>query len=380
LLGGVFNVLVAPVAFDTVVEYPIALIIACLLRPSKPTTHRRDRLLDFVLPALFAAAFVLLFRSPLSAYLGWAVTLAAAALYVLCCLAYLRRPLRFALGVAAVLVGLASATETDSTKLFDTRSFFGVHRVRAYATHHSLQHGTTAHGAQSTIPELRREPLMYFHREGPLGDVFANVLLDKPIRRVAIIGLGTGSIACYGRAQEHWTFYEIDPVVVEIASDPRYFSFMRDCAPRTDVVLGDARLSLNDTPDAEYDLIILDAFTSDAIPAHLMTREALALYLRKLAPGGSIVFHISNRYLRLEPVVARLAEDAQLAFVYRAHLSVTAEQRARYVSNSKWAVLSRSAADHADLARQPGWERLPTNGGVSLWTDDFSDILSVFSW
>jgi spermidine synthase len=243
-----------------------------------------------------------------------------------------------------------------------------------------LQNGTTTHGGQSIYPQFATEPLTYYHRDGPLGQSFAWLMRNNPNRRVAIVGLGTGTVACYGRPNETWTFYEIDPLIKRIALNPNYFSYLRDCPPAKRIVIGDARLSLAQAPDSSYDYIILDAFSSDAIPIHLMTREALQLYLRKLAPAGSVAFHISNRYLNLEPVVVGLARDARVAGIVGADTAITPEQTMSFKMNSKWIVLSRSAKDHALLALQPGWRVLAPSGDVGLWTDDFSNVLSVFRW
>ena len=150
---------------------------------------------------------------------------------------------------------------------------------------------------------------------------------SRPPRRHR--GLGTGTIACYGRPNETWTFYEIDPLIERIAFNPKYFTYLRDCPPAKRIVLGDARLSLAQAPDSSYDFIVLDAFSSDAIPVHLMTREALQLYLRKLAPGGSIAFHISNRYLNLEPVLVELARDARIAGIVGADTASRQRRRCR---------------------------------------------------
>jgi SAM-dependent methyltransferase len=202
----------------------------------------------------------------------------------------------------------------------------------------------------------------------------------NPDRHVAIVGLGTGTIACYGRPNEKWTFYEIDPLIERIAFNPKYFSYLRDCPPAKRIVIGDARLSLVQAPDSSYDFIILDAFSSDAIPLHLMTREALQLYLRKLAPGGSIAFHISNRYLSLEPVLVELARDARLAGISGEDKRITPTQRAAFKMDSKWVLMSRKASDHALLALQPGWRVLAPSSKVGVWTDDFSNVISVFRW
>jgi len=381
VLGGIFNVIVAPHVFDSVVEYPIAIILAAALRPTLATRGRFARVGDVVLPAALCAAIVILMRlgfppqswggkAPVWAFGGYAIV-------VLC---FQRHPIRFALGIAAIFIGAALGRGADQTLLFKGRSFFGVYRVMVYPKTRALQNGTTTHGGQSIYPELATEPLTYYHRDGPLGQSFRWLMQKNPNRRVAIVGLGTGTIACYGRSNESWTFYEIDPLIERIALNPKYFTYLRDCPPAKRIVLGDARLSMQQAPDSSYDFIILDAFSSDAIPVHLMTREAVQLYLRKLAPGGSIAFHISNRYLNLEPVLVEIARDARLAGIVGADTLVTPAQRAEFKMDSRWVVLSRKATDHAQLAVQPGWHVLPPASPVALWTDDFSNVLSVFSW
>jgi len=300
--------------------------------------------------------------------------------YAIVVLCFQRHPIRFALGIAAIFIGAALGRGTDQTLLFKGRSFFGVYRVMQLPKHHTLQNGTTTHGGQSIYPEFATEPLTYYHRDGPLGQSFTWLMRKNSDRRVAIVGLGTGTIACYGRSNERWTFYEIDPLIERIAFNPKYFTYLRDCPPAKRIVLGDARLSMQQAPDSSYDYIILDAFSSDAIPVHLMTREAVQLYLRKLAPGGSIAFHVSNRYLNLAPVLVEIARGAKLAGIVGADTAITPSQRASYKMDSRWVVLSRKATDHAQLARQPGWRVLPPKSTVGLWTDDFSNVFSVFRW
>jgi hypothetical protein len=381
VLGGIFNVIVAPQLFDTVLEYPIAIILAAWLRPTIATRRPIDRILDFALPAALCVMIVVLMRlgfppkswsdkAPVWVFGGYA-------LVVLC---FQRHSLRFALGIAAIIVGAALGRGRDTSLLFTGRSFFGVYRVMAYPKHHALQNGTTTHGGQSIYPQFAKEPLTYYHRDGPLGQSFAWLMRRNPDRRVAIVGLGTGTIACYGHPNETWTFYEIDPLIERIAFNNTYFTYLRDCPPAKRIVLGDARLSLLQAPDSAYDMIILDAFSSDAIPVHLMTREALQLYLKKLAPGGSVAFHISNRYLNLEPVLVGLAKDAKLAGIVGADTAITATQTASFKMNSKWVVLSRRAQDHALLAIQPGWRVLAPSSEIAIWTDDFSNVFSVFRW
>ena len=381
MLGGVFNVLVAPHVFDWVVEYPLIIVLAAALRPTIVTRRPIDRILDVALPTALCILIMVLLRFdfPPSSW-GDRAPVWVFGGYALIVLLFQRHAMRFALGVAAMFVGAILGRGREESLLFRGRSFFGVYRVMAFPKQHALQSGTTTHGGQSNDPELAREPLTYYHRDGPLGQSFAWLMRDNPNRRVAIVGLGTGTIACYGRPNETWTFYEIDPLIERIAYNPKYFTYLRDCPPAKRIVLGDARLSLTQAPDSSYDYIVLDAFSSDAIPVHLMTREALQLYLNKLAPGGSIAFHISNRYLTLEPVLVELARDARLAGIVGADTAITAAQTAEYKMNSKWVVLSRRATDHARLAVQPGWRVLAPQSDVDLWTDDFSNVFSVFRW
>ena len=381
VLGGIFNVLIAPQIFDSVVEYPIAIVLAAALRPTLAKRGPLAKALDVVLPVALFAMIVVLMRAgfPPKSW-GDKAPVWAFGAYAMIVLCFQRHPVRFALGVAAIFIGATLGRGTDQTLLFRGRSFFGVYRVMAYPKHHALQNGTTTHGGQSIYPEFARDPLTYYHRDGPLGQSFTWLMRRNPNRRVAIVGLGTGTIACYGRSNETWTFYEIDPLIERIAFNPNYFTYLRDCPPAKRIVLGDARLSLAQAPDSAYDYIILDAFSSDAIPVHLVTREALQLYLRKLAPGGSIAFHISNRYLDLQPVIVEIARDARVAGIVGSDTAVTPTMTMSFKMNSKWVVLSRSARDHALLALQPGWRVLPPKANVGVWTDDFSNVLSVFRW
>ena len=207
------------------------------------------------------------------------------------------------------------------------------------------------------------DPLTYYYKGGPLGDIFATVA-QKPVRRVAMVGLGTGTIACYGRPDEHWTFYEIDPMVAQIARTPRYFTYLRDCAPRTNIVIGDARLSLGAAADREFDIIVLDAFTSDAIPAHLITREAIALYMQKLRDDGVVAIHISNRYLDLRPVIIALANDARVAGAL-GERSPDTEERGKLYYGSRWMVLAKNASVLSELVKLDGWARAGYVAGVA---------------
>ena len=197
---------------------------------------------------------------------------------------------------------------------------------------------------------------------------------------MAVIGLGAGSLACYGAPGQRFTFYEIDPTVVAIARDPRYFTFLQQCPPTVRVVLGDGRLSLATAPDASYGLIVLDAFSSDAIPGHLLTREAIRLYLHKLAEPGVLAFHISNNRLDLEPAVANLAHDSQLVGLTQFDETVTADEARAGKAPSHWVVLARRWEDLRALTTDGRWRALAARPDKTVWTDDFSNVLEVIKW
>jgi spermidine synthase len=258
------------------------------------------------------------------------------------------------------------------------RSFFGVYTVkRDPAGYHLLVHGTTLHGAQRIDAQRWREPLTYYHRDGPLGQLF-NALGARP-RAIGVVGLGVGTVACYRRPGQRWTFYEIDPLIERIARDERYFHYLAECAPDAEIRSGDARLTLQGAPPAAYDLLILDAFSSDAIPMHLITREALALYLDKLAPGGVIAWHVSNRHLDLAPVIGDLAADAGVVAWLQADQPSRAEV-AEYRSPSLWIALARRPEHLVPLAGDPRWTRLQGRPDARPWTDDFSNLVGALRW
>jgi hypothetical protein len=387
VVGGAFNALVAPMIFASVVEYPLALVLACLLRERIVPASQRWRLtlLDVLLPlalAGFTAALVLLLPStgitPLQARVGIMFGIPA-------CLCYLMidRPLRFALGIGGLLLASQLYTGLHGKPISTQRSFFGVLRVTTDTENrfHQLVHGNTIHGRQSLDPNGRKEPTLYYHRTGPVGRVFASLESRWANANIGVIGLGAGAIAAYALPGQTWTFYEIDPLVEQIARDERYFTFLRDCrARKLEVVHGDGRLRLQEAGDAKYDLLILDAFSSDSVPVHLLTQEALRLYLAKLAPGGIMAFHISNRYLDLKPVVDNLAKAAALECRFSDDLEVTTRLKEEGKTPSQWVVLARTIADLGPLSGAMRWQDKPPAHPMAPWTDDFSNILGVFKW
>jgi SAM-dependent methyltransferase len=379
--GGIFNALIAPRAFDRVAEYPLAIVLACacwafaIRKEGEPRLRTRDMVLALVVFGL-TAALVTDVRGLAETPLGALGVMIDSGLVILVAWAHRERPLRFALVVGALLLACGMSPGVNGRLLHQERSFFGVLRVTEVqpGNYHRLFHGSTLHGQQCLDPDRRREPLSYFTRSGPIGRVFAAYNRRPASPSVAIVGLGAGSLAAYAEPGQRWTFYEIDPAVVRVARDRRYFTFLEDCrATSLEVVLGDARLRLDEAPDRGYGLIVLDAFSSDAPPVHLLTREAFRLYRRKLAEGGLLAFNISNRYLDLDPVLGALARDAGLACRVRYDTLLTREQRQQGKQSSIWVVMAARPEDLGPLAGDPDWKP-PRGAGAAVWTDDYAGI------
>jgi hypothetical protein len=372
--GGLFNTLAAPLLFTGVVEYPLALAAAAwLMRRQRGLGRPQTReLAAAVIAGIAAVGLVYLLRHQGVPPLAWAPLLAVACMGLF---VSARTTVSFGLAVSLVLTaGLVTRLESGDL-IYARRTFFGVLRVwnMPDEQQHRIAHGTTIHGVQSTEAGRRQEPLSYYHADGPIGQVFNALQPRLASARVAVVGLGAGGLAAYAQPQQRWTFYEIDPEVERVARDPRLFTFLRDCGVRCEVRLGDARLGLTrDT--ARYDLLVLDAFSSDAIPVHLMTREAMALYLDRLADNGVLVFHISNRHLRLRSLVAGLARERRLAVRGQFYRS-GAKNMIR--TSSEWVAMARTAGDLGLLASDRRWTSLEPEPGTRIWSDDFSDVLSV---
>jgi hypothetical protein len=386
VLGGVLNALVAPLVFDRVLEYPLALALACLALPGSTRARANaKRLLDVALPLALGALTVgllLWLRSYVDfpqRDIGRKITLGFAGIIAF---SFKDRPLRFALSVGTIL--LASALTTgEGRPLHQERSFFGVLRVMDVpeGPFHRLVNGSTVHGLQSLDPDERRVPLTYYHPTGPMGQVFEAFESGTASSDVAIVGLGAGSLLGYSKPGERWTVYEIDPAVGRIARDPSFFTYVSDQrADSLDIVLGDARLRLREAPAHGYGLIVLDAFSSDAIPLHLLTREALALYRSRLAQGGLISFHISNRYFDLEPVLAALAQDAGLVARIRSDMGLSPEESRVGKTTSVWVVMAAEPADLGAIADDSRWVAVRAVSGRAPWTDDYSSILENFQF
>jgi len=477
VLGGLFNALVAPNIFHSIQEYPLAMVLACMLMPGWPWSQNRwpSRVLDFAIPVLVGGlAWGMFYGFDVkegSKQMNWQYgeekltwildqwkslatkirkpdtktdirdlrTIFEYGIPILICYGCIPRPLRCGLAAGILLTVHAYYPGFDKYLLNQERNFFGVLSVKLEKQtagfpqvefgeieylenrlqYHELLNGTTMHGTQlvtsnldeaswascllaATNPgevlvtqatgrqsfvDLTRQPRSYYHSGSPVGDLFRAFSGSRQKRELAFIGLGTGTLLSYGEPGQKITVFDINPAVVRIAQNPNYFTFTSLCRadPWPDgrhyrLVLGDARLSLEREGDGTYGIIAVDAFSSDAIPIHLITREAIQLYLQKLAPKGIIALHISNRYLDLQPVAAVLARNLNLTAIYRTDKDENNDYRELGKSISTWVLLAREESDLYPLTEDPGWKSFPDTMEGPLWTDDFSNIWSIFMW
>lgn len=387
VLGGAFNALLAPVLFSTVAEYPLTLVLACALalRPLAtkvaPEKAQLHRVLDFALPVvlgLVTFALVTTLQKHLEA--GPETTGLLFGIPAFACFVFSRRPLRYALGVGAILLAGTFYLNGQGRVINTARSFFGVHRVTFDSTGqlHQIVHGDTLHGSQRWLPRPEREPQAYYYRTGPLGQAFTSFQERGKNWKIAVVGLGAGGISSYAQRTQKWTFYEIDPVVEQLARDERFFTYLRDCPAPLDVILGDGRLTLSRAKPASYDLLILDAYSSDSLPIHLLTRQSMQIYLSKLAPHGVMIFNISNRHLNLAAVLGNIAQDANLVCLHQDQGGISSVEAARGKTASHFAVVARNRADLGTLASDKRWTPCPTDPKIGVWTDDFASVFSVF--
>ncbi len=390
VLGGIFNAIVAPLIFDRLWEFPIGLVLAGLLmpRPSSEDGISKGLKLDILVPVAVGLALVAVVKivenyTPISLNSSHLALIAAVGGVVV----YVSRtsPLRFGLGLAAILVAGHVAGVTVPNPSAETihieRSFFGILRVERDPTEKKLilRHGEIRHGDQYLDPKRRREPTQYYHSKGPVGDVFKMFRESPGPKKVAVAGLGAGTLAAYAQPGDLWVFYEIDPLVLRLARDDGYFTYMKDCSAKLEVVLGDARLSIAKAQDNYYDLIAIDVFSSDAIPVHLITKEAVQLYFSKLAPHGVVLFHISNKYIRLNRVLFKLGEELGLRGMRQIAYSDDGESLWPDAPASDWAVMARNEEDFGSLLKSHRWKPIASAKPVSrAWTDDYSNVLEFF--
>ena len=385
VLGGLFNALVAPLLFTTVLEYPLALVLACALRPARSGGSETPlaRRLDFALPVVVGAfALGMMFLLNASQSKAPHTLLMVFIVPAVLCFSFSTRPLRFALTVGTLMLAGGTYAAAQEHATHRGRSFFGVHRVFELPERNLryLIHGGVVHGIQHLEAGMRREPSTYFHKTGPIGQVFTAFHGRQDKSRIAVIGLGIGTLAAYSEAGQQWTFFEIDPEIADLARDPRQFTYLSDSPARMRIVLGDARIALAKEPARAFDVLIVDAFSSDAIPVHLLTREALQLYLQKLDAGGVIAFHITNSYLNLDVLIADLAHDAGLVCLLQHDVRADAAAVSLGKATSRWALMAKSADALGPLARDARWQPVSARATPMAWTDDFSNPLGLVRW
>lgn len=380
MFGGIFNTLVAPQVFATILEYPLVLAAAALLRPA-PAARKKPEPLAVVIAVaaivLGCGGYLILGNPPIEMTGMLLATMVGLSLPIV----FARRARAFGIVAMAFVIVIALGRPSSAGRvLFVGRSFFGMHKVieGPDGTYRLLQHGSTVHGRQQLTGESDCQPTSYYVPASPIGQLFGS-RTDR-IDAVGIIGLGSGGLACYAQPGEQWTFYEIDPLVDSIAKNPAYFTQLKNSNGTIDVVLGDGRITLQSAPPAAYELLILDAFSSDAIPLHLLTREALHLYLSRLKADGVIALHISNRYLNLEPMLGALVQQEGLSALAFVDNDIPAEDAAKGRFASHWVMIARDAAPLARLQGRAGWRPAVVHAHVKPWTDDYSNILSVLAY
>lgn len=378
VLGGLFNSLVAPLIFTRVFEYPLVMALALLLRPPAGPADAKTRKEDLLVPAGWFAVLLgvlILYREEIIPHEVEIVAILSMLIGLFFILSQ-PRTLRFGLIAAGLVFANQIVPPDKDAVIYASRNFFGVVRVVDDKDDkvRYLYHGTTQHGAQHT-DHRRLLPIAYYPEDGPVGQVFSLPSIDRRDATVAAVGLGTGTIACHAHKRQRVTFYEIDPAVKKVAEDPRLFTFLKDCPARSHVVLGDGRLMLAQAPSGSFDLILVDAFSSDAVPVHLLTREAMALYRSRLKDGGVMLFHISNRYLDLTRVLAPLAADAGLQAFIRDY-DPPADGFSNALLTAHWVVVQAGPAPDI-VAADKNWTRLEASPDMPVWTDSFSNLLGI---
>jgi len=371
-LGGVVNGLLAPVVFDRVLEYALVLAILPLLcvatarRTNQRGSSRGRTSVVWILWALGAVIAAVTAQGLMRNSMSDGVVLALAALAGFTALGWLLARIALPRSIGLICAVLAMAVVADAGVVQRERTFYGSYTVRTSEVTTSLSHGTTLHGVQLRAESQRGEPTTYYGREAPLGDLMAQL---EPTRTAAV-GLGVGTVAAYGREGDQITFLEIDQAVADIADDTRFFAFLSDSEADVEVRIGDGRLLVSEMAAGELDLVVLDAFSSDAIPVHLLTREAFGMYREKVTGTGALAVHVSNRHFDLVPVVAAAAEHLGWSG------AVGSGGQGDQVVPSTWVVISPDGDLVGDLLKLERWQPLDTDKTVT-WTDDYSSVLTI---
>jgi hypothetical protein len=395
VVGGSFNAFLAPVIFDNVWEYPLVMILACLVRPwgnwkIEPLTWTvlvlgviagiaMPVLNTFVAPHIYTKPIFAGFTQADLFDLGVKACIAVA---VIAAYMVRRHGPVFMVILIVLWVGAAGAADrTDTSRTW--RSFFGVLRQAETQVPalggptRMLSHGTTLHGAEALTPRWRCNPLVYYANSSPIGQVFLAEERVHPYLRMGAVGLGTGSVSAYVRATDKLTFFEIDPLVIRISSDPRHFAYTTQCAKGpVDYVLGDARLTLARQPTGVFDILLIDAFSSDAVPTHLLTEQAVAGYMTHLTPNGVLILHLSNRNLDLDGPAQAVAKAVGGAALIQHYRPKPGQDLAGWPAPENAVIIAKSRAALAPFVSDPRW-KLTNAGGVRPWTDDYTNLVGA---
>ena len=376
VLGGLFTATLSPMIFNTVLEYPLIVVALAFLRVPEQKDYKPVDA-DWNYPALVAGAITIVWvvfrKTNIDADVSVPALVHTSLLFV--AYQFRTRPIRFALTLAIMMVAynitLPQYIE-GAERVSVTRNFFGVKKVLKKGTFMSLLHGDTTHGMENT--DHPGVPTSYYHLSGTMGHIMNQ--MGRPLPRVGVLGLGIGTMAGFITPERHITFFDIDPQVETIART--YFGFLPQCDKDCTVLTGDGRLEVNRLPDNSFDMLMLDAFSSDAIPSHLMSREAIQMYLTKIAPDGILLIHVSNRYLSVDKLAIQLVLDAGLVAFQR--MDTPGEFLKEGKSSTNHVIAARRIEDLGNLPSLPGWKRVTEAPGVRVWTDDYSSILDLVRW
>jgi SAM-dependent methyltransferase len=382
VLGGVFVAVIAPVIFQTVIEYPLLVaVIAFFRKPDESRTEINGG--DLILPALLGFLVIgvskLLTAESVDITTDFWTAIAVDVVIVLTAYLLRNRVWRFGLAMAILIFAyqrLLPQFYGGTQFIYTARDFFGVKGVKYDPDTDSrrLLHGDTLHGIESMDPELIGHPVSYYDETGPVGDVM-KMLSERGEQHIGVVGLGTGSMAGWKAPYRHITFFDIDRQVVQIAST--LFTFLPSCGKNCDVVIGDGRVSIEKANAGEFDLLMLDAFNSDSIPAHLVSHEAIQMYLTKLKPNGLLLFHVSNRYMDVEALISAAVTDARLEALFR-HDDDDSDNDLK--ARSHFVIAGRDAAALGSLEHDENWMKVKKPNGILPWTDDYSNMLAILKW
>ncbi len=387
MLGGMFNTFVAPLIFNTIYEYPLMIIAALMLRPHSQASTKFNKpyqlpLLSLIYCLAFAIIIYVNFEQLDNSLMWVFVTALVVANYVF----FHKRVVYLALYSLVILSCSIPMQQPNYQVLDQQRTFYGVLSVRQKqlldndyqrTVLNEFYSGSTDHGAQIISKGQQCNAIGYYYPGGPLGQLFESYDPVNEDWEIGIVGLGSGVLASYSKPGQKWSFYELNPAVIDIALNTQLFSFLDQCINGYKIKAGDARLVLNSERNQQYDLLVMDAFTSESIPTHLMTKEAIALYLENLKPNGLLVFHISNRHLDLRPVLASAAHDLGLTAIIQQYRP---QIRSPLLHQTKWVVMAATPDSLQRLLNSPlgHWKALQHDKQIAAWTDDFSSVIKVW--